>query len=165
MSTNHAILYSNLKVVFADIDETGCLDPASVRERITPRTRAVIYVGLGGNAGQYDEIKKVCDAAGVKLILDAAHMAGTRLHGRTPGSNADAVVYSFQAVKNLPTADSGMICFADAELDKIVRQQSWLGIDKDTFSRTQSGGTYKWYYDVPHLGFKEHGNSVMAAIR
>ena len=91
-------------------------------------------------------------------------MAGTRLNGKTPGLSAEVTVYSFQAVKNLPTADSGMVCFRDAQHDAVARQQSWLGIDKDTFSRSQSGGTYKWYYDVPSLGFKDHGNSVVASI-
>jgi dTDP-4-amino-4,6-dideoxygalactose transaminase len=164
VSSNHAILYENLKVVFGDIDQYGCLDPDCLEQLIGPRTRAIMYVGLGGNTGQYDRIKRICDKHALKLILDAAHMAGTRLHGKTPGLDADVVVYSFQAVKNLPTADSGMVCFADADLDALVRQQSWLGIDKDTYTRTTSGGTYKWYYDVPSLGFKDHGNSIMAAI-
>ncbi|MGU3363051.1 DegT/DnrJ/EryC1/StrS family aminotransferase [Methylobacterium sp. M6A4_1b] len=164
VSTNHAILYENLKVVFADIDEMGCLDPLSVEQRITPRTRAVIFVGLGGNVGQYKAIEKLCKDRGLLLILDAAHMAGTRYNDKTPGTEADVIVYSYQAVKNLPTADSGMICFRDTELDRTVRQLSWLGIDKDTFARTNSGGAYKWYYDVPMLGFKEHGNSIMASI-
>lgn len=164
VSTNHAILYESLRVVFADIDETGCLDPSSILKRITPKTRAVMYVGLGGNVGQLDAVKKICRDHGLKLILDAAHMAGTRQGGVFPGHDADVTVFSYQAVKNLPTADSGMICFADDKLDKIARQQSWLGIDKDTFSRTNSGGAYKWHYDVPHLGFKDHGNSIMAAI-
>ena len=164
VSTNHAILYERMKVVFADVDQHGSLDPESVVSRITPRTRAVIFVGLGGNVGQFDAVEALCRERGLALILDAAHMAGTRHKGKTPGLDADVTVYSFQAVKNLPTADSGMICFREAELDKIARQQSWLGIDKDTFSRTQSGGAYKWYYDVPHLGFKDHGNSIMAAM-
>ncbi len=164
VSTNHAIVYEKLKVVFADVDASGCLDPDSVAERITPRTRAVIFVGLGGNVGQFEAVQKLCYERGLALILDSAHMAGTRHHGRTPGGEADAVVYSFQAVKNLPTADSGMVCFKNARLDKIAREQSWLGIDKDTFSRTHSSGTYKWYYDVPSVGFKSHGNSIMAAI-
>lgn len=163
VSTNHAILYEGLKVVFADIDQYGCLDPASIEERITNKTRAVIFVGLGGNAGQLTAVQELCKRRGLRLILDAAHMAGTRVNSTTPGLGADAIVYSFQAVKNLPTADSGMVCFREAALDKIVRQQSWLGIDKDTFSRSQSGGAYKWHYDVPHLGFKDHGNSLIAA--
>lgn len=164
VSTNHAVLYEGLKVVFADVDETGCLDPQSVQERITPRTRAVMFVGLGGNVGQLEAVQTICKQRALALIVDAAHMAGTRFQGVTPGREADAIVYSFQAVKNLPTADSGMICFKEPELDKIARQQSWLGIDKDTFSRTHSTGAYKWYYDVPHLGYKDHGNSVMASI-
>ena len=164
VSSNHAILYEDLAVTFADIDETGCLDPASVEARITPRTRAVMFVGLGGNTGRYHEIVELCRKHSLALILDAAHMAGTRYRGVVPGKEADAVVYSFQAVKNLPTADSGMLCFMDESLDKVARQKSWLGIDKDTFSRTQSSGSYKWYYDVPGIGYKEHGNSVIAAI-
>ena len=45
-----------------------------------------------------------------------------------------------------------------------IRHWTWLGIDKDTFARTQGDSTYKWYYDVEHVGFKYHGNSIMAAI-
>jgi dTDP-4-amino-4,6-dideoxygalactose transaminase len=164
VSTNHPILYERLTPVFADIDEYLCLDHASVAERITPRTRAVIFVGLGGNTGQLDEIAALCRDRGLRLILDAAHMAGTLLHGRHAGGQADAAVFSFQAVKNLPTADSGMICFADAALDAEVRKWTWLGINKDTYTRTLSGGSYKWLYDVEHVGFKYHGNSLMAAL-
>ena len=79
------------------------------------------------------------------------------------GKEADVTIFSFQAVKNLPTADSGMICFKDKEDDKLVRQLSWLGIDKDTYSRSIKG-SYKWKYDVPNIGFKYHGNSIMASI-
>ena len=79
------------------------------------------------------------------------------------GEEADATIFSFQAVKNLPTADSGMICFKDEEDDKLVRQLSWLGIDKDTYSRSTKG-SYKWKYDVPNIGFKYHGNSIMASM-
>jgi dTDP-4-amino-4,6-dideoxygalactose transaminase len=51
VSTNHAILYEKLSPVFADVDESLCLDPASVREHITKNTRAVMFVGVGGNTG------------------------------------------------------------------------------------------------------------------
>jgi dTDP-4-amino-4,6-dideoxygalactose transaminase len=164
ISTNHAILHANLKVAFADVDQFGCLDPASVEERINSRTRAVLFVGLGGNVGQLAKIRRICERNNLRLILDAAHMAGTRLYGDTRLDGSDVVVYSFQAVKNLPTADSGMICFADIESDRVARQLSWLGIDKDTFTRTQSGGAYKWHYHVTQPGYKYHGNSIMAAI-
>ena len=164
VSSNHAILYSNMKVVFADVDEYLTLDPASVEARITPKTRAVMFVGMGGNTGRYDEVLRLCQKYGLAMILDAAHMAGTRVAGRHVGYDADVSIFSFQAVKNLPTADSGMICFADAALDEDVRKWSWMGINKDTYARTTSQGTYKWYYDVEHVGFKAHGNSIMAAM-
>lgn len=164
ISTNHAIALANLHAVFADVDEYLCLDPAAVERAITPKTRAVIFVGLGGNTGRFAEIEALCRRHGLLLILDAAHMAGTRLDGAFPGLMADAAVYSFQAVKNLPTADSGMLCFADPELDKIARVKAWLGINKDTYARSGEGGTYKWRYDVEYVGNKYHGNSIMAAI-
>ena len=164
ISTNHAIAKSNMKAVFADIDETLCLSPSSVREHITERTRAVMFVGLGGNTGAYNEIVKICREHNLCLILDAAHMAGTRVNGQIPGHEADVVVYSFQAVKNLPTADSGMICFKNGAYDEIVRKKSWLGISKDTYARTTNLGNYKWKYDVEYVGDKAHGNSVMASI-
>lgn len=123
-----------------------------------------MFVGMGGNAGQYEKIVELCRNRGLKLILDAAHMAGTRLGGRQIGSEADAVVFSFQAVKNLPTADSGMICFKDQEDDDRARKLSWLGINKDTYSRTMAQGAYKWMYSVEEVGFKYHGNSIMASI-
>jgi dTDP-4-amino-4,6-dideoxygalactose transaminase len=164
VSSNHAILYERLKPVFADVDEYLCLDPQSIASRITPRTRAVIFVGFGGNTGRLDEVQGLCRERGLKLILDAAHMSGTRFHGRHVGTEGDVTVFSFHAVKNLPTADAGMICFNDAESDAAVRHWTWLGIDKDTFSRTQSDSAYKWHYQVEHVGFKYHGNSIMAGI-
>lgn len=164
ISSNHAILKSNMKAVFADIDETMCLSPESVKAHITDKTRAVMYVGIGGNVGNYKEIVRICEEYNLKLILDAAHMAGTRLNGEIPGQEAEVVVYSFQAVKNLPTADSGMICFKNGKFDEIVRKKSWLGINKDTYARTTNMGNYKWKYDVEYVGDKAHGNSVMASI-
>jgi dTDP-4-amino-4,6-dideoxygalactose transaminase len=164
VSTNHAILYEGLHPIFADVDEYLCLDPASVESRITPLTRAVMYVGTGGNTGRLDDIVALCRQRGLKLILDASHMSGTRYHGKHAGSEGDISVFSFHAVKNLPTADSGMICCSSASLDAEARKLTWLGINKDTYARTFSEGSYKWYYDVEHVGFKYHGNSIMAAI-
>lgn len=164
VSTNHAVLYCDLVPVFADIDEYLCMDPESLLERITSRTRAVIFVGIGGNVGRYAEVLRICRERGIKVVLDAAHMAGTRLGETHVGIDADATVFSFQAVKNLATADSGMVCFADGDDDRTARRLSWLGISKDTYERTHGGGAYKWMYEVDELGYKYHGNSVMAAL-
>jgi dTDP-4-amino-4,6-dideoxygalactose transaminase len=164
VSSNHAIVYTNLQPVFADVDEYLCLSVEDIERKITPRTRAVIFVGIGGNTGRYEEVVKLCKDRGLVLILDAAHMAGTRLNGKHIGPDADCTVFSFLAVKNLATADSGMICFPDQARDERARKLSWLGINKDTYARTVTQGAYKWMYDVEEVGFKYHGNSIMAAI-
>ncbi|NMS89684.1 DegT/DnrJ/EryC1/StrS family aminotransferase [Clostridioides difficile] len=166
VSTNHAIMYENLVPRFADIDEYLCLDPKDVKNKINDKTRAIVFVGYGGRVGRLKEIIKICKEYNLKLILDAAHMAGTRMDGIFPGTldGVDVAIYSYQAVKNLPTADSGMICFNNEKLDSMCRKFTWLGINKDTYTRSNSEGKYKWEYDVEYLGFKNHGNSIMAAI-
>ncbi len=166
VSTNHAIMYENMKPCFADVDEYLCIDPIDVEKKINERTRAVMFVGYGGRVGQLDKIIKICKKHGLKLILDAAHMSGTRVNGVFPGTwdGVDVAVYSYQAVKNLPTGDSGMICFAEDKFDAECRKASWMGINKDTYSRTTSQGTYKWNYGVDYLGFKYNGNAIMAGI-
>jgi dTDP-4-amino-4,6-dideoxygalactose transaminase len=164
VSTNHVILYEKLTPVFADVDEHLCLDPKSVTERISPCTRAVMFVGIGGNSGRLGQIARLCAQRNLRLILDASHMAGTRIDGHHVGNEADVAVFSFQAVKNLPTADSGMVCFREEAMDSDVRKWTWLGIDRDTYSRTIGQSSYKWKYDVVHEGFKYHGNSITAAM-
>jgi dTDP-4-amino-4,6-dideoxygalactose transaminase len=173
VSSNHSIVYNNLKPVFADVDDSLCLNLESIKSKITKKTKAVLFVGIGGNIGQYNEIRDFCKENGLKLILDAAHMAGTKVdrmyHGVIVskcqiGWDADVTIFSFQAVKNLPTADSGMICFQNGDYDALARKLSWLGIDKDTFSRTNQKGNYKWDYDVIDFGYKAHSNSIMASM-
>lgn len=164
VSTNHAIKYAGLEPIFADVDEYLCLDPQSIEEKITEKTKAVIFVGLGGNTGQLETVARLCKERGLILVLDAAHMAGSRLNGKHVGHNVDVAVFSYQAVKNMPTADSGMICFMDKEDDNLARKLTWLGINKDTYARTAAQGAYKWKYDVEDLGFKYNGNSIMAGL-
>lgn len=163
VATNNAILFANLKPVFADVDESLCLAPESVEERITDRTRAVIFVGLGGNTGRFHEIAEICRRKGLKLILDAAHMAGTRYNGKHIGKEADATVFSFHVTKNLSLAEGGMLCFRDASLDAITRKKEFNGIDK-THSARGEEKVNKWDYDVRYLADATNGNSIIAAI-
>jgi dTDP-4-amino-4,6-dideoxygalactose transaminase len=165
VSTNHAILYESLTPVFSDIDSSLCLDPVKLQECITPKTKAVIYVGIGGNAANYKKIVEICKNNNLKLILDAAHMAGTKwLESDTHiGSEADCSVFSYQAVKNCPSSDAGAICFKDEKLDVKVRKLSWLGISENTFNRAKNN-KYKWDYDIDEIGYKYNGNSISAAM-
>lgn len=163
VSTNHAIKYENLKPRFADVDDSLNLNPESIAKNINDKTRAIIFVGIGGNSRNLAETIKIAKKHGLKVILDAAHMAGSKIDNSHVGQGVDVSVFSFQTVKNLPTADGGMICFQSNELDKKCRKISWLGIDKDTFNRSHEG-TYRWDYNVDEVGFKYHGNSIMAAL-
>lgn len=170
VSTNNSIMYERMTPVFADVDEYLCLDPVSVESKITKKTKAIIFVGIGGNTGQYNKIVEICKKYKLKLILDAAHMAGTYIKNNIDNSinhvgfDSDVAVFSFQAVKNLPTADSGMVCFNNDDYDNLARKLSWLGIDKDTYQRTNEKGSYKWEYDLVDIGYKYHGNSIMASM-
>lgn len=165
VSTNHAIMYENLHPVFADVDEYLCLDPDDVEKKITAKTKAVIFVGYGGRAGQLDKVIEICKKYGLKLILDAAHMSGTKVNGVCPGiwEGIDVAVYSYQAVKNLATGDSGCICWPDKESAELTKKIAWCGIDKDTYARSNKG-TYSWKYDIDYVGYKYNGNAIMAAI-
>ena len=108
VSTNHAIMYENLKPVFADVDDSLCLDPESIISKITDKTRAVMFVGIGGNIGQYERVREICNLQNIPLILDAAHLAGTHIMRVYPqyqamkqsqvGWDADVSVFSFQSV-------------------------------------------------------------------
>jgi dTDP-4-amino-4,6-dideoxygalactose transaminase len=163
VATNHVILHERLKPVFADVDRYLCLDPASVFTRITPKTRAVIFVGVGGNAGRFHDIVEICKKTGIAVILDGAHMTGTKIAGLHAGLRADAACFSFHAVKPLNTGDSGMLCMKSVGNADVARRLAWFGIDKTTYARAQAG-SYRWRYDVTDLGWKYHGNAIMAAI-
>ena len=163
ISTNYSIVYENLEPCFADIDDSLNLNPQSVRGKINDRTKAIIFVGMGGNTKNLIEIINIARENNLIIILDASHMAGSYIDNRHVGFDVDVSIFSFQAVKNLPTADSGMICFNNEEDDKKARELSWLGINKDTFARSYTD-SYKWDYNVTHVGYKYHGNSIMAAL-
>lgn len=163
IASNNCILFSKLKPIFADVDETLCLDPREVERKITKKTKAVLFVGLGGTAGNYVEIEKICHRYGLKLILDAAHMAGTKFNGYTVGLEADAVVYSFHVTKNLSLAEGGMVCFKEKRFDEIIRKKTFNGIDKTHAPRAGEKHNV-WDYDVKYLADAYNGNSIIASI-
>lgn len=163
ISDSHVIKHAGLQPVFVDIDDSLCMDPLALENTLRLHNAvAVIYVGMGGNTGKLHYAQEVCKLFKVPLILDASHMMGTFYDGKHVGTEADYTVFSFQSVKNLPTADSGMIVCKSMADDILARRLSWLGIDRDTFSRQKGGGN--WEYNIPFIGWKYHGNSIMAAI-
>ncbi len=163
ISDSHVIKHARLKPIFVDTDEYLCMNPNSLEQVLVKhKPLAVIFTGIGGNTGRLLHVKSACKSHEVPLILDASHMMGTYIYGKHVGNEADFTVFSFQSVKNLPTADSGMLVCEDYYEDKLARKLSWLGIDKNTYTRQTTGGN--WDYHVYQVGYKYHGNSIMAAM-
>lgn len=174
VSTNAVILYENHIPVFVDINEDDLSLNADdfLLKKEKYKAKAAMWVHYGGNIS--DHFYKVAEALknelgkSFSLIEDCAHASGARYKdGKSLGSSPSTFsCFSFHSVKNLPTFDSGMLCVNSDVINDRARKLSWLGIDKDTFARTNSTQTdlYKWRYDVPELGWKYNGNDVAASI-
>jgi perosamine synthetase len=167
VSTNHAILYNGATPVFADIQpDTLNIDPEDVERKVTAKCRAIVVVHYGGHPCDLDRIRAIAAAHGLVVVEDAAHAAGAAYRGAPIGSLSPLTCFSFQPVKNLATGDGGMITLADPDWDARLRRLRWMGITKDTWTRSQGGDAsrYAWEYDVDEVGFKYHTNDIMSAI-
>lgn len=171
VSTNAVILYEGMIPVFCDVDKDSLsLDPKDVIEKIKrENAKAVIWVHYGGSVhAGFDGFMAWARSEGIKVIEDCAHAGGAfYCDNSRVGSRRDTIsCFSFQAVKNLPTFDGGMICVQNEEQLSRVKKLAWMGIDKDTFARTNSSKNeiYKWQYDVPELGWKYNGSDVSATL-
>lgn len=164
VSTNHAILYERCRPVFADVEPgTGNLDVRSVAARITERTKAIKLVHFGGYPCDLDAFYALADKHGLAVIEDCAHACGATYRGRRIGSHGDLHAFSFHAVKNLAVGDGGALTLRRPDYYERLRRLRWMGIDRDTFRRTQPRA-YHWDYDVVELGYKYHMNDVAAAV-
>lgn len=168
VSTNHVIKYLRAVPVFADIDpRTYCIDPKSIERMITKKTKAIIAMHYGGHPCDLVKIYNIAKKYNLEVIEDAAHACGSSYEGKKIGSFG-LTCFSFHAVKNLPVGDGGMITTNDEKKYKRFKRLRWLGIDKDTYTRTDQDdkkpGAYAWKYDVPDLGYKYHMNDITAAI-
>lgn len=101
--------------------EDLCMSFEDMKRKITDETKAVIVVHIGGHiAFQIEEIAKYCDAKGIKLIEDCAHVHGAWWNGKTGGHYGFAGSYSFYATKTMPLGDGGMIVSKDQDFLKWV---------------------------------------------
>jgi perosamine synthetase len=165
VSSNHAILYNGGIPVFADIEpDTLNLDVESIERNLTDQTRAILVVHYGGHPCDMDPILELARAHNIPVVEDAAHGCGGYYRNRHLGSLGTIGTFSFHAVKNLATGDGGMITLADPENDRRLRRLRWVGIDKDTWNRSEVDRKYSWYYTVQELGFKYHMNDIAAAL-
>ena len=111
------VSYVGATPVFADVDpQTWCLDVASFRACITPRTRAVIPVDLYGGMPKMDELLAVARRYSIAVIEDAAEAIGAEYRHRPAGSWGDVGVFSFHGSKTLTTGEGGMLVTNDDAL-------------------------------------------------
>lgn len=117
-ATAGAIARAGATPVFVDIDPgTWNIDPASVEEKVTARTRAVIPVHLYGCPADMDPILALADKHGLKVIEDAAQAFGAAYKGKRVGTLGDAGCLSFFPTKNLGAfGDAGMVVTNDPEI-------------------------------------------------
>jgi perosamine synthetase len=138
------------------------LDPDDVRLRITPATRAVMPVHLGGNPCELDSIHDIARRHKLRVIEDAAHALPSRYRGRKIGSISEITCFSFYATKTLTTGEGGMVTTANdaaAERIRLMRLHGIAGRD-----RTEQLNGHAWSYAVCEAGFKYNFTDIQAAM-
>lgn len=154
--TNTTIALTGAKIVWADVDpNTGLLNPASVKDKITERTKAIMLVHYAGMVCDMDAFNAISQECGIPVIEDSAHALGSRYAGKPVGSNSKYTCYSFQAIKHMTTVDGGAISFKTPDELEAARRLRWFGLDKKV-SRLEN--------DIKRAGYKYGMNNVTAAI-
>ena len=117
ISTTHAIVRNRLQPVFCDVKVTdGTIDETKIEELITEKTVAIVPVHVYGNVCNIEEIQRIADKHGLKVIYDAAHAFGVKYRGKGIGNYGDASVFSFHATKVFNTIEGGAVAFSDHTL-------------------------------------------------
>jgi NDP-4-keto-2,6-dideoxyhexose 3-C-methyltransferase len=128
--------------VFADIDDREWLiDPAAVKAKIGPRTKAIVAIHTYGNVCDVAALSKIAKDAGVFLIEDCAESLGSLRDGRMCGTVADVSTFSFQATKLITCGEGGMILVRSpvvADKARLIR------------SHAMRGKRRYWHYDIGH---------------
>jgi dTDP-4-amino-4,6-dideoxygalactose transaminase len=167
VATANAIAYTGAKPVFADI--AGLQDPwlscASCEAALSERTVAILAMSYGGHSGQIEQLSALAKRRGLMLLEDAAHAAGSRLHGRHLGSFGGAGAFSLFSNKNLAVGEGGIVITDDDELAARMRLLRSHGMTTLTWDRHRGHVTG---YDVVALGFNyriDEPRSALARIR
>ena len=159
MTTAVVPLWNGCTTNIVDVDSSALnIDPEDVRKSLRKDTKAVIAVNHAGVPAPIDEIREHFDGP---IIEDCAHSC----YAPGAGSKGDVAIWSFQAVKTMPTGDGGMITLNDPDLYDRLNSMTWLGITS-TYSRVGDKLTpgYSWDYEVNVLGYKCYMIDLTAAI-
>jgi perosamine synthetase len=162
VATALVVVQQGAKPVFADVQYyTGNIDPDSVREKITEKTKAIIPVHWGGMPCDLDEINAIAQEHNLIVIEDAAHSPGAKYKERLIGSISDYTCFSFQAIKHITTGDGGAVACLNPEKANEAFTRRWFGIDRAHAKPSHLG---ERQYNISFLGFKYHLNDYGAAL-
>ena len=116
IATANVVEHLGGRVVFCDIDlQTFNLDHAQLKDKITPRTRAILPVHLFGLPADMDQINAIAKEHGLWVVEDAACGFGSRYHGRHVGTFGDTGCFSFHPRKAITTGEGGIAGIAETD--------------------------------------------------
>lgn len=160
----NCVLYCGATPVFADIDpDTYNIDPESIREHITEKTKAVVAVDFTGQVVEIEEIRKICDEYHLLLIEDAAHSIGSSYNGKMVGSLADITTFSFHPVKTVTGGEGGAVLTSRKELYDKIYLAHVHGITHDAAQMTENHPE-GWYYEQVSLGYNYRLTDFQSAL-
>jgi len=163
VATANAVCYTGAVPIFAEIcgENDLNIDPKSIEEKITPRTRAIMVVHYGGYACNMPEIMRIAEEHDLTVIEDAAHASGSFLDSRMLGTWGNVGCYSFFSNKNMTTGEGGMVVTNDEEIYKKMSLIRSHGMTSLTWDRHRG---HAWSYDVVDLGYNYRIDEMRAAV-
>ncbi len=127
-STTNAIIQAGCTPVFCDVKDDYTIDESKIEALINEKTVAILPVHVYGNICEVEEIQRIADAHGLKVIYDAAHAFGVEYNGKGIGEYGDVSMFSFHATKVFHTIEGGALCYKDSTLTEKIAQQRNFGI-------------------------------------
>ena len=162
-ATAEVVLYFKANPVLVDCEpDTLNLDPKQIESAITPRTKAIIPVHIGGQPCDMDPILELARHYNLKVIEDAAHALPAAYHGKKVGTIGDITCFSFYATKTITTGEGGMATTENPEWANRMRMMSLHGISLDAWDRYTDKGS--WYYEIIRPGYKYNLTDIAAAL-
>jgi len=159
----NAIIHAGATPVLADVDPRSMnIDPEKIREKITPRTKAILPVHFAGRCCDMDPICAIAEEHGLSIIEDCAHAIETEYHGRKAGCFGDFGCFSFYVTKNIITGEGGLILARRPEHAARLKVLALHGMSADAWKRFGDEG-YK-HYLVTEAGFKYNMMDLQASL-
>jgi dTDP-4-amino-4,6-dideoxygalactose transaminase len=122
VATASAVLFANALPVLVDVDpETHCIDPQLAEAAITPNTKAIIAVHMGGHPADLDRLGEICQRHKLALVEDSSHAHASEWRGKRIGTFGVAGTFSFQSSKLMTAGEGGIIISDDDNFERQAR--------------------------------------------